>query len=350
MTQLDEKPNLIWIQSGFIGDIILFTACLRLVNEYYPKVKQFVITNPLGIEILSNWPNIEVVSYDKKLGTIKSFLEVKAKISEFSMDPKRTVCLLGHRSFRSALLAKYLGFKTITYQESSLSFLAQVKIPRIAVFPEAVRQALLLEPLGLDRNACLRARPYLPQGKELLSSDFDFLVGKNSKTKIIAIAPGSKWGTKKWPGERYRKLTELLLDHKNHQVITIGSKEEAKVFKNLFCGFEGHPRFKNLFGKTSLQALASLYPNLDLLVTNDSSPIHFASAFNTPTVAIFGATIPAMGFAPLAEKFSVVENKALDCRPCSFHGPQTCPKSHFQCMQSLSVSEVFTKSLNLLRG
>jgi heptosyltransferase-2 len=77
-----------------------------------------------------------------------------------------------------------------------------------------------------------------------------------------------------------------------------------------------------------------------LLVTNDSAPLHLASAVGTPVVAVFGPTVPAFGFGPRGAHDAIVEHPALACRPCSSHGPQTCPLGHHRCMRELSVQSV----------
>ena len=98
---------------------------------------------------------------------------------------------------------------------------------------------------------------------------------------------------------------------------------------------------------TALEDLPGLFKRCRLLVSNDSSPIHFASAVNLPTVAIFGATIPEMGFGPTADQSSSI-GISLDCRPCSDHGPMVCPLGHFRCMKELSAEMVFEQIKPLL--
>src|SRR5437762_6047830 len=60
----------------------------------------------------------------------------------------------------------------------------------------------------------------------------------------------------------------------------------------------------------------------------------------TPTVAIFGSTVPAFGFGPRGPHDRVVQLDGLPCRPCSAHGPPSCPLGHHLCMKSLSVEDV----------
>ena len=88
------------------------------------------------------------------------------------------------------------------------------------------------------------------------------------------------------------------------------------------------------------QKATELIERCAALVTNDSAPLHLASAMGTPTVAIFGATVPAFGFGPLAARRAIAETAGLECRPCSSHGPQVCPLGHFKCMKELDAQRV----------
>ena len=71
-----------------------------------------------------------------------------------------------------------------------------------------------------------------------------------------------------------------------------------------------------------------------------SAPLHLAQAAGVPTVAIFGPTVPAFGFGPRGPRDVVVEHAALRCRPCSRHGPRTCPLGHHRCLRDIDVNEV----------
>jgi heptosyltransferase-2 len=75
--------------------------------------------------------------------------------------------------------------------------------------------------------------------------------------------------------------------------------------------------------------------------TNDSAPLHLASAINAPTRAIFCSTIKDFGFTPLSTDSAVIETDLeLDCRPCGLHGHEACPKGHFKCALSIDVEKM----------
>ena len=75
--------------------------------------------------------------------------------------------------------------------------------------------------------------------------------------------------------------------------------------------------------------------------SNDSAPLHIASAMNAPVAAVFCSTVPQFGFGPLSEKFFVIQTKEkLDCRPCGLHGFNKCPQGHFKCAHSIEAEEL----------
>ena len=99
-------------------------------------------------------------------------------------------------------------------------------------------------------------------------------------------------------------------------------------------------RCRSAVGALALRGTAALLERAALLVTNDSLPLHLASALNRPTVAIFGPTVPRFGFGPLSDASRVVEHSDMPCRPCSPHGPMTCPRGHHRCLRDIPVAAV----------
>src|SRR5688572_33117614 len=93
-------------------------------------------------------------------------------------------------------------------------------------------------------------------------------------------------------------------------------------------------------GQLSLLGSAELIRRCAVLVTNDSAPQHLASAVGTPTVTVFGPTVPEFGFGPLAPASTTVGVSGLACRPCDRHGPKQCPLGHWRCMRDLTAAAV----------
>lgn len=354
----EEIERVVWIQTGFLGDIVLSTAAFSLMRHRFPKVQQVAITTPVGKPVLEQCPAIdEVITYDKRRSGIMAFRSVKTSLS--GLGKKRTVILKPHLSYRSSLLARYIAEPTITFREARLKSLADQCIDRVAVLHESERVSLLLEPFGITREEILGQRPNLSAiPLSPASSDWEQRLSQH-KGALVGIAAGSVWGTKRWTKSGYADLAKRLLEENNHLgIVLIGSPDEeaialeieSQVQKHLKRFPTDHAFILNLAGRTKVADLLKVIPRLDLLVANDSACVHFASAFEIPSVVIFGPTVPEMGFAPLGERSSVVEVKNLPCRPCSHHGPMTCPLGHFKCMKDNSVDSVYVECLKQLKS
>lgn len=338
--------DLIWLQTGFIGDVVLTTAAIELAAQKFPGLRQHLLTTAIGAQAIGDHPALQSCTVFSK--SIREFPRIKALLQGEIANPQTTVVLQAHRSFRSSFLARYLAYPTITYDESSAAWLAKICVPRVAVLHEAQRIALLLEPLGIERADIVRARPRLiPLALDQMS-DWQRQIAQSSE-RLIGLAPGSVWGTKRWPVESFAALAEHLLADPKLAVVLIGSKAEEELGAAICQKLAGKAsRVFNLIGKTSLSDLRRVLPRLSLMIANDSSPLHFASALAVPTVALFGATTAAMGFAPLAPQQRTLEVSGLACRPCSAHGPAVCPLNHFRCMRDLSVNMVVSACEELL--
>jgi len=101
-------------------------------------------------------------------------------------------------------------------------------------------------------------------------------------------------------------------------------------------------------GQLTLRESAALLKHAGLLVTNDSAPLHLATAVSTPILAIFGPTVPAFGYGPIRAGDRIAEIP-MDCRPCSSHGPQVCPLGHHNCMKQQSADSILQQVALLLK-
>jgi heptosyltransferase-2 len=235
--------------------------------------------------------------------------------------------VLPHRSWRSAALALLSGAPDrIGFAGGPAAISYTRRVPRVERGHEVERLLALagsttappdvrLELTGDDRaaaDAWLRERGVTPG--------------------FVALAPGSIWGTKRWPG--YAALAMAV----DAPLVVVGGPEDAALADAVVAAAPG--RAHSAVGAFGLRGSAALIARAGVLVTNDSLPLHLATAVGTPIVALFGPTVPAFGFGPRGPRDRVVEHPSLVCRPCSSHGPQTCPLGHHRCMRDLSVESV----------
>ena len=328
--------NILIIQTAFIGDVVLSTPLVDKVKDAYPDGKITYVTTPVGASILRNNPNIEeIIEYDKR-GEHKGIkglfiLGKRLKYQNFDL----VIC--PHRYLRSTLLAWLTGCNTrLGYDNAAGKFLFTEKIHYSKDKHEVERLLSFVRGNELKRYEI----KLYPGKKEKKRIDEIWKANNVEDKKVIMIAPGSKWFTKKWPVEYFNVLIEKLSTRSDIMMVLIGGRDE------LLLNIKETKNMINLIGETSLLEVAEVARRSDIVLTNDSSPIHIASAFqNTHIIAIFGATVRELGFFPWSKNSQVIENIGLPCRPCGLHGGDKCPKGHFKCMLELKPEMVLEKVL-----
>lgn len=169
----------------------------------------------------------------------------------------------------------------------------------------------------------------------------DLVESINHIRPFVVLAPGAAWATKCWPAERFRELAKRLA-HEGMYVRVIG---DASV-RNVASGLAG---VENLAGETTMTQAAAVIGAASILVANDSAPVHLASLQQVPVVAIFGPTAPEFGFGPFGSNTMIIQRDDLACRPCSDHGTMKCPLTTHDCMNGITVDDVFSAVQTILQ-
>ena len=321
------------IQTSFLGDTVLTTPLIARLAE---TGAVDVLVTPAAAGLLANDPAIrETIIYDKR-GRDRSVAGF-ARLARALRAKRYDAIYLAQGSARSGALA------------------LAARSPRRVGFEGSAGRAFytnrISAPLGLHHAEKLftlgsagGGRPYsrddlrprlYPGDVERGAVDTLLRLAGHQGEPLIAFAPGSVWATKRWP--HYPALARLLGGRA--RIVVIGAKEDASLATEI-ARAAGNASVIDATGKLTLLASAELIGRVRVIVSNDSSPLHLASAMGTPTVAIFGPTVPAFGFGPLAARSAIVEDDLLACRPCDRHGPRRCPLGHWKCMLQQSPERV----------
>ncbi|HXF95199.1 MAG TPA: lipopolysaccharide heptosyltransferase II [Gemmatimonadales bacterium] len=318
------------IQTAFLGDVVLTTPLLAVLAQRHGPVD--VVTHPGAAPLLETHPAVRrVIVYDKH-GRERGPGALWRLARKLRAD-RYAVAYLPHRSLRSAALAwlarvpSRIGFHDgwpTLYTEVRRRpaegheidrLLALAGVPR----PPGTRPTLALLPS--DRGVAERALREAGIGHG-----------------FVALAPGSIWGSKRWP---YYPDLGAALAERGSPVVVLGSRQDESLGDTVVGAVRrAGGQAVSTCGRLSLRESAALIGLAAVLVTNDSAPLHLAQAVETPVVAIFGPTVPAFGFGPRGPRDRALGVPGLDCRPCHRHGPPACPLGHHRCMRDLTVAEV----------
>jgi heptosyltransferase-2 len=312
------------IQTAFLGDVVLTTPLLAALAQGDGPVD--VVTTPAAATLLEGHPAVRrVIRYDKR--GADAGLSGLWRLAGALRSAGYRRAVLPHRSWRSAALALLADIpERVGFAGAAPALTYSTRVPRAREGHEVERLLALAGP---------HAAPAPGVTLGLAAADRAaadaWLSARAIEPGFVALAPGSIWGTKRWP--YYPELAAAL----GRPIVVIGSRDDAELAGAVVAAAPG--RAHSAAGELDLRRAAALLERASVLVTNDSAPLHLATAVGTPVVALFGPTVPAQGFGPRGAGDRAL-GVALGCRPCSAHGPQVCPLVHHRCMRDLSVDQV----------
>ncbi len=317
---------------NWLGDFLMATPILTDLREALPDSK-------ITVMVKRNFASL--LSADSRIDELFLFEKPHSFFARREED----------RNIRKKIeLGQYDAGLLLTNSFSSAWWFYQGKIPMRIGYADHFRKILLthpmekedlhqyrqykrlLAPLGIEESTTLPSIVLPPKeiikGKKWLSS-----LGVEEKGTIIGIAPSSAYGPAKcWPEENFRALTKRLLEDETLYLLFFGTASDSPLIERITHQLGN--RAINLAGRTTLVELSAMIFLSHILITNDSGPMHIASALQKPTLALFGSTNPDKT-GPV-NSHAVVLKKELSCSPCYL---RKCPID-FPCMKGITVQEV----------
>jgi len=176
----------------------------------------------------------------------------------------------------------------------------------------------------------------------------------DSPRRLVVLNPnaGDLAPERRWPVERFAALAARLVREDDARVVVTGTRAERDKTSAVLRAAGPLPagRLQDLGGALSIGALHALFLRADLVVSNDSGPMHLAAAQGVPTLGLFGPETPVM-YAPLGSHTRVHYAPPL-CSPCiNVHDAKvlSCIHGRPECLMRIEVEQVLASARGLLR-
>lgn len=225
-----------------------------------------------------------------------------------------------------------------------------VLAPRAAPGTHAVdRYLAVLSPLGVPVHDRFQWLPERPPVAAAVREKWP----KAGSSRWMALLPGARWDDKRWPVENFSELVKLLSAiEPDVQFAILGGNSDRALGKTITDASPS--RCLDLTGQTSLLEMIEWLRLCELVITNDTGPMHIAAALRKPIVALFGPTDPN-GTGPYGQREHVLQNTALPCVPCmkstcSYHEPLACLRALTPAMVCDHVRARLGQSLSILNS
>jgi len=336
-SSLNEVSRIMIRTTNWIGDAVMTTPALRAVRESFPDADITIVANPLVAQLFESHPDCDgVIVYDRKGKDrgLLGFLRFCARLRREHFD----LSILFQNAIEAALIAFIAG------------------VPKRLGYTHECRRLLLTHPVTVtpQLESMHHTDYYLnilahygvvttkKEQRLLICPDEQEWAQQVLPTGAVAtINPGAAYGSaKRWLPQRFAAVADQLVDEYGMSIILTGGPAEAEIGHDIAAAMKSP--CTNFIGKTNVRELMALLANSNLMITNDSGPMHIGAALQTPLVAVFGPTNHTTT-SPWSDNSQIVRHD-VGCSPCML---RQCPTDH-RCMESVTVEDVMAAVKTLL--
>jgi heptosyltransferase-2 len=332
---VNANQKILVVRYSALGDVVLATSVLDPLLATFPGARIEWVTDRLYAPLLEGLPQIAAVHALDREGP-QSAISLRDRLSrrfDLAIDLQNKV--------RSAVIARAAAPQHVTFRRRSAgrALLALLgSDPPLAHAHATQLYADALAPLGVRGPGPLRI--HLSRHAQALAGD---ALG-HARPPLVAIAPGARWATKRWPVERFAEVAEALAAE-GASIVLAGGPDDRDAFAAM-CAHLRAPVAADL-SPLPVDALAAALARVQLLIACDSGPVHLAAAVGTPALALFGPT-STVRWGPRSPGRAL--SLGLACSPCSNHGSDSCPEGHHRCLDDLGANAVVSAAREMLAG
>ncbi len=340
--------SVLLIRLNDIGEVVMTLPCLDAVRRALPGARIGMLVSPPSHELLEHDERVnQVFIFEKKLWRERPSWRGVRQLSgllrdlrkhrfDVSIDLQNTpsthwLAWASGARFRTAVESQYSSRRVLSWRApigNGWDRLHNVE-----------RHFHLLSSVGLPTRGAKYQFAFDPNAKERVAASLQEEL--DPAKPCIVFQPGAGLPERCWPVSKFAGLADRLMQELGAQIIVhcgpnedhLGERIHREVSKPVI-----------LARRLTLQELAGLLSLCDLLVSNDSGPMHLAAAIGTPVVAVFGSTDPGLS-GPYAGNAEVV-SRYEECSPC---GIQKLACTHRKCLTELRVEDVYIGVRRLLR-
>jgi heptosyltransferase-3 len=354
-----EPKKILAFRMGHLGDTLVALPAFWTLRKAYPDAHITLLSNishessiyptPRGVipaeGLFNGW--ISYPTQVGKLAAVTGFAKLFYDIRAGGFD---TLAYLAPRMRQPYQVERDLRFFNLAgiKQHVGTKYLLENFIPNTGLAFDVVLEResdYLLKCLteeGITENAAGSPTELLLSEEEQRAAT-NWLrekVGDNySELKLVAVAPGSKWESKLWPGDNFTELLSRLITNKNIFPVIFGGAEDLDSGERIINAIG---KGANAAGALNIREAASALSRCTLYVGNDTGTMHLAAAVGVPCVAIFSGITYAGSWDPFGEG-NIIFRKIVHCQGCN----SAICKFNRECMET-SVDEVYEACVEIL--
>jgi len=348
-----EARNILAVRLDNLGDVLMATPALAAILETLPAAKLTLLGSPAGAALVRHLPMIDAV-----IGWRAPWVR-HATPSEHDLDARRFVDEIGARAFDAAVI-----FTTCTQSALPAALMCQMAgIPLRLAYSrentydllsdwapetdqvadgmrhEVTRQLALVAKVGFT-TANPRLRFALDRAAHEAAAAALRAAGLEAGGRYVVVHPGATAASRRYPAAAFGAAADLVAQRSGRTIVFSGGAGDRALVDTARQAM--HSPSVALCDALDLGGLGALIANADLLIANNSGPVHVAAALGTPVVDLYALTNPQ--HTPWLVPARVL-NHAVPCRHCL---KSVCPQGHHDCLRKVEPEAVAAAAMELL--
>lgn len=342
--------NILVIQFWGIGETILTLPAIKALRSRFPEARISILAtqrNKDVYESFDGYNKLELI--DLGVFSIIKFIINNRKRFDLVIDMEEYLNI-------SAIIALFVGNKVVGYSHGVRSLLYTDKVEYDDKQHTSKTFLDLVKKLGIKSEVISLEKLQINKKDKQVVDTLLKKLGISEKDLIIGIAPGAAESARSriWPGNRFAKVADKLIEKHKAKIIFVGAGDERNLIGNVQDSMKN--KSFNLAGRISLKQTFCLIEQCKLFISNDTGPMHIAAAQGVKTIGLFGPNLP-IRFGPFGKKnISIYKEKVCEYSPCiNVHKGQvpdclfTKRSGDYQkCMNAVEVDDVMKAASKLL--
>ena len=328
---LAEIEKILVVRIDRIGDLVLSTPIFKNIKKAMPDCRLSVLANKTASVLLSNNPDVDdIIIYDPRRSIWKKIwglLKLRSYHFDLAIDP------YADYELKTALITALAGAKkSIGYPSHGRQFLFNLPAPELRSDRHFIEISLdLLAACGISATEKL-PEIFLTKAErqwacQLLEAE------TNCSKSVIGIHPGAHYPSQRWPAEYHAQVIDQLRRTEDVEFILLGGHGDQDELVAVQSCMTGSICAHVTSDIRQFAAIASL---CQILVCNNSGPLHVAAAVKTPTLSFCGPTNYDR-WLPIGAGHRVLRIHRLECIGCQ---AAHCPIKTHDCMRLIKPAEV----------
>jgi heptosyltransferase-2 len=334
--------------TNWVGDAVMSVPALQELRGAFPLAHISILARPWVAGLYGREPFCdELIPYEAPRGW--HGWRDKAGIASELRRRKFDCAVLLQNAFESAAIVRLAGIPVrIGYNRDARGWLLThaIKVPKPGETSPHQRfyYLELLRRAGLIQSYPRESSIELSGAAAAAQEGYRHFRVSGLRGPVIGVSPGAAYGgAKRWLPDRFAEAAVTVARERDACIAVFGSKEEVDICDLVTTGIQmAGVRCVNFAGQTALAQFIEMSAACEIYLTNDSGPMHIASALGVPTVAVFGATDDA-ATGPTGSCSRVVR-EPVECSPCLL---RECPIDH-RCMTRVTSARVAETALSLI--